>query len=130
MKFARVVFTIASVYGLLVLMPLYFLKDELGRKAPPAITHAEFYYGFIGLAVLFQFFFLLIAFDPIRYLPLMPIAILEKLIYTVPVVLLYLRGQVHPNMVPPALVDPIFGILFLVAYLRTAKGRATAGTAD
>jgi hypothetical protein len=41
----------------------------------------------------------------------MPIAILEKFVYTIPVVVLYLREQVHPKVVPSSLVDPLFGIL-------------------
>ena len=34
MKFAKIVFLIAGVYGLLVLTPLYFLEDKIGRAAP------------------------------------------------------------------------------------------------
>jgi hypothetical protein len=80
MRFARIAYSIAAVYGLLVLLPLYFLLDRVGQDAPPAITHPELYYGFIGLAVLWQQVFVLIARDPIRYLPIIPITILEKLV--------------------------------------------------
>jgi hypothetical protein len=118
-KFARIVFGIAATYGFIVLLPLYFLLEKLGRDAPPPVTHPEFYYGFIGLAVLWQMVFVVIAKDPIRYRPLMLIAILEKFVYTVPVVILYSLSKAQPEIVGPALVDPIFGILFLVAYIRT-----------
>jgi len=33
------------------LTPLYFAYDWIGKQYPPAITHAHFYYGFIGLAL-------------------------------------------------------------------------------
>ena len=50
----------------------------------------------------------------------MPITILEKLVYTVPVVILYMAGRVLSNIMSPSLVDPMFGVLFIIAYFRTA----------
>ena len=47
MKFARGVFLIAGIWGVAVLVPFYFRFDAVGREAPPAITHPEFYYGFL-----------------------------------------------------------------------------------
>ena len=52
--------------------------------------------------------------DPIRYRPIMPIAVLEKCVYAVPVLILYSFGRVHPNSLLFSLVDPIFGISFVV----------------
>ena len=98
MKFARIVFGLAAVYGILSLLPLYFLLDKVGRDAPPPVTHPEFYYGFLGVTFLWQLLFVLMAKDPLRYRPLMPIAILEKLVYVVPVVILYAAGRVHANI--------------------------------
>jgi len=48
MTFARRVFTIAGIYGLLVVTPLYLLEDRIGRDQPPPITHPEFFYGFLA----------------------------------------------------------------------------------
>ena len=93
------------------------------RKSRPrrASTHhtPQFYYGFLGVTFLWQLAFVLIAKDPVRYRPLMLIAILEKFIYTVPVVVLYTAGKVQSNITRSSLVDPIFGILFIIAYFRT-----------
>jgi hypothetical protein len=122
MKFARIVYGIAAAYGFVSLLPLYFLIDKVGRDAPPPVMHPEFYYGFLGVAILWQLVFVMIAKDPFRYRSLMPVTILEKFIYTVPVVLLYLNGHVHVNIMRPSLVDPIFGIFFAIAYFRTATG--------
>ena len=119
MRFARIVFGIAAAYGFVTLLPLYFLLGRLSRDVPPSVTHPEFYYGFVGLALLWQMIFFLIAREPIRYRPLMWIAILEKLVYSVPVVILYSLGKAQPKTLGPALVDPIFGILFVMAYFRT-----------
>ena len=66
MKVARVVFWIAGVYGLAVILPQYFLLERIGRDLPPAITHAEYFYGFIGVAAAWQVALLLIGFDPPR----------------------------------------------------------------
>jgi hypothetical protein len=41
MKFARIVFLIAGVWGLTILTPLYFLFDLVGRSYPPPITHPD-----------------------------------------------------------------------------------------
>ena len=39
MKFAKIIFWIAGIWGVLVLTPLYFMFDLIGRKDPPPITH-------------------------------------------------------------------------------------------
>ena len=118
MKFARTSYGVAAAYGIVTLVPLYFLSGKVGHDAPPPITHPEFYYGFIGVALLWQLVFILIAKDPLRYLSIMPITILEKAVYAAPVLMLYSIGQVHKNIMLPSLVDPIFGVLFIVAYLK------------
>ena len=47
MKLASRVFRFAGIYGLIVLVPQYFTEVKLGVDYPPAITHPEFYYGFL-----------------------------------------------------------------------------------
>ena len=64
MKFARVVFWIAGVWGVLVIAPLFFLKEIIGRAAPPPVTHPEFYYGFAIVTLMWQISFFVIAADP------------------------------------------------------------------
>ena len=129
MKFARIVYWIAAAYGFVSLLPLYFLLDKVGRDAPSAVTHPEFYYGFLGVTFLWQIVFVLIANEPLRYRSLMPITILEKFVYTMPVCLLYLQGRVNGNILRPSLVDPIFGVLFIVAYLQTAAKQQSIANA-
>jgi hypothetical protein len=124
MKFTRIVFSLAAAYGFIFLLPLYFMIEKVGKDAPPVVTHPELYYGFIGLALLWQVVFILIAKDPIRYRPLMPIAVAEKFVYTIPVVVLYASGQVHRNTLQTSFADPVFGLLFIVAYFRSANSQA------
>ena len=118
MKFARIVYGLAAAYGFISLLPLYFLLEKVGRDAPPPITHPEFYYGFLGVTGLWQLVFVLMAKKPVQYRSLMPITILEKFIYTVPVILLYSAGRVHASIMRSSLVDPVFGVLFIIAYFR------------
>jgi hypothetical protein len=43
MKFAKIVFIVAAIWGVLLLAPLYFIFDLIGQQDPPAITHPGFY---------------------------------------------------------------------------------------
>jgi pimeloyl-ACP methyl ester carboxylesterase len=81
--FARWVFGIAGVYGLLILTPMYFLEDRISLDQPPSITHPEYYYGFVGVAIAWQVAFLVISRDPVRYRLMMIPAIIEKGSYVI-----------------------------------------------
>lgn len=58
--------------------PSIFLEAKTGRDFPPAITQAEFYYGFIGATIAWQVLFILLATNPVLYRLLMIPAVLEK----------------------------------------------------
>ena len=67
MNFAKWVFLLAGIYGLLVVTPQFFLEQRVNRDYPPAITHPEYFYGFAGVALAWQVAFLIISRDPARY---------------------------------------------------------------
>jgi hypothetical protein len=67
MKFAKIMFWIAGIWGVLVLAPLSFMFDLIGRNDPPPITHPGFFYGFAGAGLTWQIVFFFIAKDPARY---------------------------------------------------------------
>lgn len=117
--FARRVFQIAAVYGLLVLLPQYFLEARTGRDVPPPITHPEYYYGFIGVAVAWQLAFLVIACDPGRYRLVMLPAIVEKTAFGLATIALYAQGRLHGQMLAAGLIDLTLGALFLLAFVKT-----------
>lgn len=123
MKFAKIVFWIAGVWGVLILTPLYFMFDTIGRQAPPAITHPQYYYGFVGVALVWQFVFFLIATDPSRFRPLIGLSVLEKLSFVLAVGALALQGRLKAIEWVAAVPDTILLILFLIALART---RATS----
>ena len=74
-RFARRVYTVAGIYGLIVMLPQYFMADRIGRDTPPPITHPEYFYGFIGVVVAWQIAFLVMARDPQRFRALMPVTV-------------------------------------------------------
>jgi hypothetical protein len=124
-KFAKIVFWVAGIWGLLVLTPLYFMFNLIGEKDPPAITHPGFFYGFVGIALVWQLAFIIIACDPVRFRPLMIPAILEKLVYSVPVIILVLQERTQPNDLLFSAIDLALGALFFVAYRRTPRAAVT-----
>lgn len=64
--------------GIVVIAPLYFLYHTVGRQDPPPITHPAFYYGFVGCALAWQFAFIVIARDPVRFRAMIIPSVLEK----------------------------------------------------
>jgi hypothetical protein len=119
MRFARIVFGIAGIWGVLTLTPLYFMFDLIGRNDPPSITHPGFFYGFVGVSLAWQVAFFFIAKDPERHRPLMIPSVLEKLSYSVPVLVLVLQGRMHPSDLLFAGTDFLLGFLFVLAYFKT-----------
>ena len=126
MRFARPVFLVAGLYGLIVLLPQYFLEGKNGRDFPPPITHPEYYYGFVGVAVTWQVLFLILSRNPVRYRLMMIPAILEKAGFGVAVIVLFLQNRVAALMLGPAIIDLILGALFAVAYMKTAGDQELA----
>ena len=119
MKFAKYLFYVAAVWGILVITPLFFIFDKIGQQDPPPVTHPLFYYGFAGVSLAWQFVFLVIASNPVRFRPLMLVSILEKLGYFLPAVVLYLQHRVHPVDLLISCGDALLAVLFFVAYLKT-----------
>jgi hypothetical protein len=119
MKFAKIVFYAAGIWGILVLTPLYFLFDRIGRQDPPPVTHPGFYYGFVGVGLAWQIAFLIIATNPVRFRPLMIAGMVEKFTYAASLTLLYLQRRLHPTDLTFGAVDFLFGLLFVFAFLRT-----------
>jgi hypothetical protein len=120
-RFARVVYLVAGIVGLLEIVPLYFYEATFNRTQPPAITHPEFYYGFLGVTLAWQVAFLVIAKDPLRFRPLMPVSWIEKLLYPAAVGLLYISGRIGSQMLPSAMLDLILLCLFVAAWFKTRK---------
>jgi hypothetical protein len=124
LKFAKIVFFVAGVYGVLVLTPMYFLEGKIGRDTPPAITHPEFFYGFVGVGIAWQFLFLVLSTDPLRYRAMILPSILEKISFGIALFVLLSQGRIAAATLAVGSVDWILALLFLIAYIKTAPARA------
>ena len=123
-RFSRIVFMVAGIYGIAVLAPGFFGEKLLGEKMPPAVTHPEFYYGFFGVGLAWQVAFLIIAADPVRFRPIIPAAILEKLTYCVACAVLFPLGRIPGIAALGGVGDFILGTLFTIAYFRLKPQQA------
>lgn len=119
MNFAKKIYLAAGIWGLFIMLPQYFMEETQGIKYPPAITHPEYYYGFIGVVIAWQLAFLVISRDPVRYRPLMLVTIVEKLAFGPAVVILYTLGRVSLEMLGAGIIDMIWAVLFAIAFSKT-----------
>ncbi len=107
MKLARWIFLTAGLYGLAVLTPGLFL---------PARGQPEFYYGFIGLALVWQLVFLAIARDPVGLRKIIPLCMLEKLSFFAVTLSLFLMGRLEADLFIGGIIDGVWMALFFLAW--------------
>ncbi|CAG0932927.1 hypothetical protein PLCT1_02217 [Planctomycetaceae bacterium] len=106
------------------------MEARVGRDFPPPITHPEHFYGFIGVALSWQVLFVVIARDPVRYRPVMPVAVLEKLGFGIAAVVLFAQGRLHAAVLGAGIIDLVLAALFLAAFrLTPASGASWSPTA-
>jgi|SRR5208283_3308281 len=125
MRFARIVFWIAGIWGLVILTPLYFMFDVIGRQDPPPITHPAFYYGFVCVALAFQIAFIVVARDPVRMRPMMIPSMIEKFGYGLTFVVLYAQHRLTPGDLALGCIDLLFGALFVAAFFKTGHEKTS-----
>lgn len=121
MTFARIVFTTAAIYGFVVLFPMYFNEQRLALESPPALTHAEYYYSFIGVTLVWQMLFVLIALHPGRYRTIMLFCLAEKLSLLPMFFILNPQGRLPDMWAIAIAIDLVLGSLFLLSYIVVGK---------
>src|SRR6476620_10547456 len=128
----RRLFWIAGIYGLLVVTPQYFLESRINQEQPPAITHPEYFYGFVGVVLVWQLVYITIGTDPIRYRPMMLLAALAKFSFTAAAATLFALGRIPITICYFASIDFILAVLFVISFIRLRSplppgegGRAT-----
>ena len=119
MKFARIVFIVAGVWGLVVVTPLYFLFDITGRQYAPPADYPHFFYGFLSVTIAWQIAFLVIGSSPARFRPLMIPSIVEKLGYVVTLAVLHGQARIPAADAAAAVPDLLLGVLFIAAFAKT-----------
>lgn len=118
--FAQKVFKWAGIYGLVALIPQFFMEGKIGQDFPPPITHPEYFYGFLGVALAWQVAFFIIARDPVRYRALMIPSALEKFSFGAAAIVLFLLHRIPPTVLVLGGVDILLGALFLIAWRKVA----------
>jgi hypothetical protein len=120
-KFARLLFLVAGIYGLLVILPLFFLENQIGEHDPPAINHPEFYYGFAFVALGWQVVYLMLSRDPLRLRPMLIPAILGKAGFAFSVFVLFAQKRLSvANIFLPS-IDLALAALFAWAYVELGR---------
>jgi len=119
MRFARIVFVAAGVWGIAVLTPIYFLVDVTGRQYARPAEYPHFFYGFLSVALAWQIAFLVIGSSPARFRPLMIPAIVEKLGWVAGLAVLHGQGRVSAADAQALWPDLLIGLLFIAAFAKT-----------
>ena len=119
MKFAKYVFWSAAVYGILVTLPLFFNEQKMGTDYPPPVNHAEYYYSFAGVTLVWQILFIFIAADPSRYRAIMIPCVLEKLSMVPAFCILFPQGRFPSLWMPLMVIDLAFAVLFFISFIKT-----------
>ena len=112
-RFASRVYRWAAIYGIVVLALAYFQPVP----DPWHLTHL----GFVGTALVFQGVFLVIARDPFRFEPLMPVTLFEKLCFGIPAIAFAARGQAPAMSAAFGGIDLLLAALFAIAWLRLSR---------
>lgn len=116
MIFARRVLKVAGIYGLAVLTPMFFVEGRIGRDYPPPITHPEYFYGFICVALAWQVLYLFMAQDPARYRALLIPSVLEKIGFPIAAAVLLAQHRIPLPSFAVSFVDLVFAALFVASY--------------
>lgn len=122
-RFARLVFLIAGIYGVIVIAPQLFMEKLIAQSTGP-ISHPEYFYGFLTVTLPWQILFLVISRDPVRFRPAMWVAVLEKLGFPIAAFVLYASGRIPGTVVGFACIDLVLAVLFTMSYVRTRPAEA------
>ena len=120
-RFAQRVFFWAGAYGIVALAPQYLLESRIGIDYPPAISHPEYFYGFLGCGLAWQFAFIAISRDPVGMRSIMPACVAEKWLFAIAAAVLFAQARIPGVIAGFACIDFILGCLFLVAYFQCRK---------
>ena len=119
MRFAKIVFVIAGIWGIVVLTPFYWLVDVTGRHYSPPTEYPQFFYGFLSVAMAWQIAFLVIGSSPARFRLMMIPGAIEKLSFVVTVTVLHGHARISAADAAVAGPDLLLGLFFIAAFVKT-----------
>ncbi len=109
------IFRGAAIWGALILTPIYFLETSVAAPAAH-LAAPEYFYGFISAALSFQLVYWTIGGDPQRHRALMPIAVIAKLSFWIPVVILWALGRTATGTFAFSCGDLFLAVAFFAAW--------------
>lgn len=124
MTFAKWVFTLGGLFGLLMITPLFFLEDRmaaLGSQggAGGPLTHPENYYGFLSVTFAWQLVYLVIGRNPAPYRPIMLLGALGKVMFAALCWWLVGQGRLDAQVALLSSTDLVLAALFVAAWWKT-----------
>jgi hypothetical protein len=125
MRFAKLVFIGAGIWGVVVLTPFYWLVDVTGRHYTAPADYPHFFFGFLSVAMAWQIAFLVIGSNPGRFRPIMIPGVLEKFGHVLTITVLYAQGRIGMNDAQQAVPDFLLGVLFIAAFVKARTKVAT-----
>jgi hypothetical protein len=120
MRFAKWVFMLAGVYGLITIPLTFFAEPALVSRYGP-LSQPIWFYGFLAVVLVFQLVYLQTGCDPVRYRPFMLLSLLAKLSFVVAAAALYAAGRTVLEQALVTTPDLIWSVLFAIAIARTPK---------
>lgn len=121
MKLAKWTFRTAGIFGLIVMVPILCAEKLIPKIMPPAITHPEFFYGFVILNICWQILYIFLSKDPVRFRPMMIPSFLAKGSGPVALLWLYFQGRISSQWITTTIMDGVFALLFLVSFWITGR---------
>lgn len=121
MKFARWVFIVAGIYGIIIITPMFFSAQQEVTDLLGSFTHHEYYYGFGAVTLAWQVLFLFIAINPVKYKLIIIPAILEKIPFGAAMIYLFDQGRATSLMLSGGIIDIILGLMFIVAFFKAKE---------
>lgn len=123
MTFAKWVFTIGGLWGVLIIGSLFFLEPVIASQTGP-LSHPDTYYGFAVSTFAMQIGYLVIGRNPAAYRPFMLIGAGGKLAYAAFCWALYAQGRIPVTVPTLASPDLLLAALFVAAWFRTRPASA------
>lgn len=118
MTFAKWVFTIGGIWGVLIIGSLFFIEPYVASRTGP-LSHPDTYYGFAVSTFAWQLGYLVIGRNPAAFRPFMLLGAGAKLAYLSACWILYAGGRIPVSVPVIASPDLLLAVLFVVAWFKT-----------
>jgi hypothetical protein len=124
MRFRNNAFWWGGAYGVLLAVAFLLGEKTIITRMPPELTHPEYYYAFAGGLLVWHLMYLYIANHMQQCRAVMPFAVLEKISFAVPILVLYATGRVTSLLLAGgAAVDLVLGAWFFVTFVKLSPAR-------